>query len=231
MWGVGKKNEPLLLQKGIRTIGDLAGLSRKQAADLLGKHGLHFWELAHGIDPREVVPHEQAKSVSQERTFFEDTDDGEQLQNTLFYLCNEVSRLMRKSNQKGRTVTLKIRFSDFSTFTRAHTHTEFLQCSEDIYRVILRLFNSFQMNRRKVRLLGVAVSNLSTIYGEQLSMLQSTDSKSARLDRVMDEIERKFGKQAIKKASIMNRRSYLTPRSKDRSGTTPPTDNPEEPSR
>jgi len=208
MWGVGKKSEPHLQKCGIKTIGDLAKLSEKQAADLLGKNSLRFWHLANGRDERDVVTWGGAKSVSQERTFMEDSDNSDELQNTIYYLCNEVSRLMRKSNQKGRTVTLKIRFSDFSTFTRASTSHKFLQHSQDLYDIAIKLFNSFSLTNKKVRLLGVGVSNLNTIHGEQLTIFDQEESQSAKLDHVMDLVEKKFGHKAIRKASLMHRHSY-----------------------
>jgi len=204
MWGVGKKTEPKLLRLGIRTIGDLADYPQEQIVRIFGKSGLHFWYLARGIDDRGIETQGQAKSVSQETTFMEDTDDDDKLRQTLFGLSTELSRIMRQENLKGKTITLKIRLEDFSTYTRAHTNTNFTNSSREIFASVNRLFDEFNKQQKKVRLVGIAVSNLNTSCGEQISFFQEEDLKQNRADQVIDLIQKKFGIHAIKKASLVD---------------------------
>lgn len=203
MWGVGKKTEPIMLKLGIQTIGDLADYSQSKLVKYLGKAGLQFWNLANGIDNRTVIPYTDAKSLSHEVTFSKDTDDVDKLRQTLFYLSNEVSQGLRKDKLKGKTITLKIRLSDFSTFTRSKSFTHYLNASNEIYDVAMQLFSLFNRMGKKVRLLGVAVSNLDNATGEQISMFDDFEATKSRSDRVMDLIHEKFGPDAIKKASLM----------------------------
>lgn len=207
MWGVGKKTEPILLNLGIHTIGELADYPREKIVKRLGKAGLHFWNLANGIDERNVEPHEAAKSVSQEITFDEDTDDVEKLEHTLFYLCNELSRIMRNDNLKGKTITLKIRLHDFSTYTRAHSGCNFTNSSDEIFQTVIELFHKFDRQGKKVRLIGVAVSNLNSQFGEQISIFDAINSNKKKSDYVIELIQEKFGVNAIKKASLMQQHS------------------------
>ena len=204
MWGVGKKTEPILLKLGIQTIGELADYSQSKLIKYLGKAGIQFWNLANGIDNRSVTPYTDAKSLSHETTYSEDTDDVQKLKQTLFYLSNEVSQGLRKENLKGKTITLKIRLSDFSTFTRSKSFAHYINSSKEIFDVAMQLFTSFNRMSKKVRLLGIAVSNLDNATGEQISMFDDIENSKSRSDRVMDLIHEKFGPDALKKASLMN---------------------------
>ena len=121
LWGVGKKTEAVLKQMDIETIGQIARRSEQDLNRRFGKWGNALWRLANGIDNRTVQPWETQKSISQETTFDEDTGDEEIIHKTLLGLAESLSRLMRKSKLKGRTITLKIRLEDFSTFTRSKT--------------------------------------------------------------------------------------------------------------
>jgi len=208
MWGVGKKTEPIMIKLGIRTIGDLAAFSRDKIVKLMGKGGLQFWNLANGIDNREVIPHGDAKSVSQETTFAEDTNDVKKMTETLFYLCTGLGSILRKEKIKGKTVTLKIRLNDFTTFTRSRSSNNFLDTSKDIFGIIYELFEKFDREGKKVRLLGVAVSNLCNRIGEQISIFDKIEDTKKSADYVIDMIQEKFGIDAIKRASLMHKNTH-----------------------
>lgn len=211
MWGVGKKTQPVLEKLGIHTIGDLADYPQDKIVKKLGKSGLQYWRLAHGIDPRDVVRHGDAKSMSQETTFSADTDDVEKIEHTLFFLCTDLSRLLRNEGIAGRTVTLKIRLEDFTTFTRSESHCDLIDGSNDIYKIIIKLFRNFDRQEKKVRLIGVSVSNLNTSAEKQLSLFEAQKDSQSKADQVMDLVQQKFGVRSIKKASLMNeRRSRLS---------------------
>lgn len=207
MWGVGQKSEKQLNLMGIKTIGDLAKMPQSVAVKKLGKAGVHFWSLANGLDERNVEPYTAAKSVSLENTFGEDVGDEQKIHETIKALSDNVSRILRKKNYKGKTVTLKIRLEDFSTFTRAHSFNEFIDSSKIISQTCLNLFSEFNCEGKKIRLLGVAVSNLNTHVSEQLGLFHGDQRSEQDIDRVIDIIQTKFGPDLIKKASLMDNHS------------------------
>lgn len=207
MWGVGKKSEKSLNLIGIKTIGDLAKMPQDVAVKKLGKAGLHFWSLANGHDDRNVEPYTAAKSVSLENTFGEDVADEKVIHETIKALSDNVSRILRKKNYKGKTITLKIRLEDFSTFTRAHSYHEFIDSSKIISGTCLNLLSEFDRMGKKVRLLGVAVSNLNAQSNEQLGLFEAEKLSEQKIDKVIDLVQTKFGPDLIKKASLMDRHS------------------------
>ncbi|MBN1562091.1 DNA polymerase IV [candidate division KSB1 bacterium] len=200
LWGVGVKTLPRLQQLGIHTIGDLARLTQDELYRRFGQTGLHFYRLAHGIDDRAVETSGKAKSISKEVTFDVDSDDEETIHNTLRYLCNELAREMRRQKYRGRTITLKIRLHDFTTFTRSRTLNTFVNHFDDIFANIGELYAHLQ--RDKVRLVGVAVSQLEKGEG-QLDLFAPAPA-AAKVDDVMDEIREKFGEKAITRASLIH---------------------------
>jgi nucleotidyltransferase/DNA polymerase involved in DNA repair len=204
MWGVGKKTEIILKEKKIDTIGKLAQLPRNDIVNQMGKVGLHFWNLANGIDDRDVKLEHTVKSVSLENTFMEDIVDEGKIEETICALVDNVSRILRKKKLKGKTITLKIRLEDFSTFTRAHSYKSFIDASEIIAAVCLNLYRKFDRRKKKIRLLGMAVSNLNTICGDQLGLFENSHKNQQIIDRVIDLVQNKFGADKIKKASILD---------------------------
>ncbi|HPG39026.1 MAG TPA: DNA polymerase IV [bacterium] len=202
MWGVGEKTLVHMNNLGIKTIGDLASRSEKDACDLFGKSGLHFWQLARGIDKRTIGGHVAAKSISKEITFETDKDSDPELINILLYLCNELTREMRKKTYRGKCVTLKIRLADFSTFTRSRSFTDWVNSSTQIFAQVQEMFTQFDRNRQKVRLLGVSVSNLEK--GEsQLDLFAHEIHQRDKIDVVLDKIRERFGEKSITRASIL----------------------------
>ncbi len=200
LWGVGKKTLEALHRMGIRTVGDLAARERNELAQRLGKPGVHVWKLAHGIDPREVRIEGEVKSVGNEHTFMQDETNTQRLEDTLMWLSEKVSRRMRRQNLKGRTIHLKIRLGDFSTFTRAVTMEKATNFVEDIYRQALAKLEEFHRKKQPVRLIGVQVSNLEEEV-RQLDLFQEGQTvreKQERLHAALDAIKDRFGEGAIK---------------------------------
>ncbi len=207
MWGVGKKTEAFMMKLGIRTIGDLARLTQAEAIKKFGKYGLHFWNLANGIDEREVVATHAVKSVSLEHTFEQDVADEQVIEHTLLALADNVSRILRQKQLQGKTITLKIRLQDFSTFTRSQSFNTFIDASAVIGQVTLKLYRDFPKQGQKVRLLGVAVSNLMPARQAQLGLFSPQEDSDRKIDQVIDLVQHKFGPDMIKKASLMNHQS------------------------
>jgi nucleotidyltransferase/DNA polymerase involved in DNA repair len=192
---------------GINTIGDLARLTQDAVIMKLGKNGLHFWMLANGMDDREVELDHTVKSVSLENTYDEDVADEKTIQETIFSIADNLSRILRNKNLKGKTVTLKIRLEDFSTFTRAQSYGSFFDSSQIISDTIMKLYHNFNKEGKKVRLLGIAVSNLNDQSHEQLGLFERGEQSIEKIDKVIDLVQNKFGPDLIKKASLMDKHS------------------------
>jgi len=205
LWGVGKKTAAALQKMGIETIGQIAALSEVELNARFGKWGNALWRLSHGLDDREVVAYGIQKSISQERTFEEDVDDIEVLENTLAHLSESLGRLMRKDGLKGRTVTLKLRFEDFSTFTRSKTFADFVDSSRIIRGVVVSLFRRASKTDKKVRLLGVGVSQLNSVAGEQLGLFEQDAPLNNKLTKLLDSLQDQFGEDKIKRASLLGK--------------------------
>jgi nucleotidyltransferase/DNA polymerase involved in DNA repair len=200
LWGVGKKTLESLQLMGVLTVGDLAARDRKDLADRLGKPGVHVWNLANGIDPREVRVEDRIKSIGHEHTFMQDETNTQRLEDTLMGLSEKVSRRMRHQNLKGRTIHLKIRTEDFSTYTRAVTLEKATNFVDDIYHQARIKLGEFHRQKRPVRLIGVQVSNLEQEV-RQLDLFQVESparKKQERLHEAVDVIKDRYGEDAIK---------------------------------
>jgi len=205
IWGVGPRTEEKLKGMGIRTIGAVAALPRGHWVERFGRHGEHLWLLSQGIDDRPVRSTGGFKSLSHEHTFSEDVEDVDEIKKTLLSLSENVARRARKNGSHGKTVTLKWRYADFSTLTRQKSLSFPTDDSQVIYRTACSLMESLGRFPQKVRLVGVALSQFVEKRREQPKLFgQSTDKKD-RLNASLDEIALKFGKQSVKKASLMDR--------------------------
>lgn len=201
IWGLGEKSRLALNNAGIRTIGELADRNIREIVTLFGKNGAYFWQLANGIDEREVEPETEAKSISNEFTFENDTSALPEIRAVLLSLCEKVSSRLRPAGSKGRTVTLKIRFADFQTFTRAVTMKEPIDSVDIIYRKITLLADSFLAKGKKVRLVGVKVSGFFPVDTRATLFKPEGENRSEKVYRAIDEIRERFGYDAICRSS------------------------------
>jgi nucleotidyltransferase/DNA polymerase involved in DNA repair len=160
LWGVGPKTEERLTRMSVRSIGDLRKFEKNYLHDHLGKLGDHLWLLARGIDNRSVKTSHIAKSVSQERTFGEDTRDPKQLIDVLRKLSGKVSERMKKYGLCGKTVKLKLRYSDFTTLSRQTSFREPVADFDEIYPAARSLLVANWDRKLKIRLIGVGVSSM-----------------------------------------------------------------------
>jgi len=200
--GVGKVMEQKLQAIGIVKVGDLARLEERDLEDRFGKWGLALAGKSRGEDAggwfdNAVGEHVEAKSISHEHTFNEDTSDGERLQSTLMRLSEMVGRRLRESEYFARTLQLKLRYKDFTTITRAHSLDQPTQADNQIYEQVRRLFFANWTPGAPVRLLGVQASNFES-NAPQLDLLEGSQQQRwhqalAAADRLRD----KFGESAI----------------------------------
>ncbi len=169
LWGVGPKTEAHLSDIGISTIGELAAQPADRLAELFGNsYGAYLFEASHGRDKSPLVTHWEPKSVSRETTFQRDTDRWQEIARNLADLTRDVVQDMRKAGQRGRNVTVKVRFSDFKTQTRATTLPDFTDTLEEIRRAAFQCLGRFELTD-KVRLIGVRVGRLAHKEGEGAS--------------------------------------------------------------
>ncbi|MCK4259009.1 MAG: DNA polymerase IV [Halanaerobiales bacterium] len=204
LWGVGQKTAEYLISKGIKTIGMLAKLDPEILRINLGKMGPGLYRLAHGIDDRKVEPHYGAKSVGNEITFKEDTSDLEFLETTLLKLAEQVGRRLRKSKMKGRTVNIKLRYSNFKTITRSKTLSSNTNLSQTIYEVGLNLLRSTDLFNKSFRLVGISISNIAGEENQQMSLFEEkVDLHSDILSQIMDDLKDRFGEDAVTRARLI----------------------------
>lgn len=159
--GIGKKSKIYYQKKGIERIGDIINTPLPKMMELFGKNGIWVWNIANGIDKREVREYnEDRKSISQERTFYTDTNDFQLILSRLEEINNKIHNIIEKKNIFFRTITLKIRFEGFLTYTRAKSLPYPIQDKKKVLEVILKIYKEFSNVNKKVRLVGIKLSNL-----------------------------------------------------------------------
>jgi DNA polymerase-4 len=205
VWGIGPKTAEKFAAIGVTTIGQLRDVSMKRLKGTFGINSEHFWRLSRGLDTREVVPDRIAKSVSHETTFSADIDDDEMLEAWLLELTEQVGRRLRRHGIYGKTIQLKLRYSNFETITRSRTICPASQSTEPLWQTARELLKtSRQMDRRSVRLLGMGVSNLSRNKKIQQSLFDQEETEKAnRVDDAADLIRKKFGNASVKRGSSL----------------------------
>jgi DNA polymerase-4 len=206
--GVGKVMETHLHALGIRKVGDLAKLEEGELEERFGKWGLALAGKARGEDAggwfdSDVGADLDAKSISHEHTYNEDTSDISQLEATLMRLSEMVGRRLREANFYARTIQLKLRYKDFTTITRAHTLANPTQLDTEIFENIRALFRRNWKRGMQVRLLGVHASSFTT-QPDQIDLLDGSRQQRwkdalAAADRLRD----RFGESSVKLAAGM----------------------------
>jgi nucleotidyltransferase/DNA polymerase involved in DNA repair len=202
LWGVGPKTAERLHSLALKTIGEVAAISRETLVLELGSLGEHLHHLSNGRDDRPVVPNSEPKSISNETTFEEDTRDRNLLIRTIHGLADEVGRRVRHDNFRARRVTLKLRYEPFETHTKQLSLAKATQSNEEIARAAIELFNRFPLDRR-IRLIGVGVSELlhEDQGSAQLDLFGSEPPRDETLGRTVDEIREKFGLTSLLRGS------------------------------
>ncbi len=163
LWGIGPKAEARILSLGVHSIGELAAVDPRLLAQLFGRWGEQMSALARGEDAREVTPDHELKSVGRETTFSVDVSDREELDRCLRELTGEVGDRLGRRGLRGKTVTVKLRRSDFTTHTRQITVPVPIQAEQEIYPVAARLLEAELTPGVRLRLLGVSVSGFAEV--------------------------------------------------------------------
>ncbi len=202
--GVGPALLQQLRDRGVVTVADLTRIPPHLLRLSFGEWGELLAHRAKGEDPRQVTPREEVKSISREHTFEEDVSDQGVLESTLIALTEDVCRRLRRKRLEARTVTVKIRYSDFVTHTCSHTLPRPLDVDEVFFEEVLALFRTGRRRRYHLRLLGVGVSNLvprawqDDLFDQELPLLRELDLK-------LDTIRDKYGNAAIRRGAAETR--------------------------
>jgi DNA polymerase IV len=198
LWGVGKKTTVFFKSKGINTVADLIAIGADNCDRLLGAYGRNLWSLI--IEPQNspIGLESEPKSLSNEETFLKDTVDSKTIMATIVGLSAQVAGRLRQAGLKGRTITLKIRLEGFLTYTRAITMDHATDFDDEIFGAAKKLYQGFDSKNKKVRLLGVKVSNFSR--ENQMSLFRHPGGRKEALYKACDKLRSKFGSGTLKKA-------------------------------
>ncbi|MBW7845731.1 MAG: DNA polymerase IV [Bacteroidia bacterium] len=194
---VGKKTLQILQQYAITKIQDVQKLSAAAMQGMLGNSGIVIWEKANGIDNSPVVPYTERKSISSERTFEKDTSDTKQLLSVLITLTEGLTYQLRNEKKLTTCVAVKIRYDDFTTFTKQESIPA-TALDSNLIEAVKRLFHSLYTTGKKCRLIGIRFSELR--MGEQQINLFEANNNSMKLYEAMDKIKNRFGEKSITRA-------------------------------
>jgi DNA polymerase-4 len=216
LYGVGEKTRELLHRLGLVTVGDLAHTPVRTLQRAVGDHlGRHLHDLAWGVDDRQVVARTSGgyfgilggdpdKSMGANETFGHDTDDRAVIVRELLRLTDRVTTRMRVAGVAGRTVTLTVRFADFTTITRSRTLPEATDVTQEVYRQAVRSYDALGLQRARIRLVGVRVEGL--VPRERVHrqlVLGERDRGWPEADRAADRVVRRFGAGTVRPASLL----------------------------
>ncbi|HRD64387.1 MAG TPA: DNA polymerase IV [Nocardioides sp.] len=224
LYGVGEKTQALLHRLGLVTVGDVAHTPLRTLQRAVGDGlGRQLHELAWGSDTREVSPGRVSvfghggdpdKSMGAQETFGRDIDDREVILRELLALTAKVTQRMRVAGVAGRTVSITVRFADFTTITRARTVPEATDLTQEIYGAAVRLYDALGLQRARLRLVGVRVEGLvprATVHRQ--GVLGERERGWSEADRAVDRATLRFGSSAVRPASLIDReeRHHGTP--------------------
>jgi DNA polymerase IV len=208
MWGVGTPTAEKLHRLGIQTVGDLARTPRGTLRRTFGPHaGAGLVELAWGRDSRRVVPQVPERSVGSQQTFAADSSDRQVIRRELLRMADRTASRMRKQQVLGRTVSISVRFADFTEVNRSATVPSPTDVTEEIYAAALGLYDRLELDRARIRRVGVRVEQLvdaSRAYRQP----QLTDPEFGwrEADHAVDLAVRKFGSGAVRRAVLARTR-------------------------
>jgi len=203
LWGVGPKTAQRLEALGVKSIGDLATWPEGDLVQRFGTYGHDLIRRAQGIDTRSVASEHRIKSMGRETTFVRDVTDEMTLRRVLCQLVEDVGQRLRRAGRAGNTVKLKLRWADFTTITRQITLEEPTAYDDVILQAAEGLLRAHWPKGRAVRLIGVAVSNLGP-PAMQLRLWDKSYEKQQRLQAALDHVRERFGRDAIRRAIVIN---------------------------
>ena len=209
LWGVGEATQARLEELGVRTVGDLAAMPRDLLERRLGPAlGTHLGDLARAHDPRPVEGGGAAKSISVEETFAVDLEGRPALEEELLRLSDRLAGRLRSAGATARVVSLKVRFSDFTTIGRSRTLPAAVGTAQDLYRAALGLLDRAGVGRRRVRLLGLAGEGLEEAEAQRQLPLERRPWEE--VEAAVGRVRERFGRDAVRRARLVGRRKGVS---------------------
>ncbi len=205
LWGVGPKTAEQLDKFGLRKVSDIANVPLSTLKLILGDAGGdHLYELAWGRDPRVVTREQEEQSIGNERTFDIDLQDPEEIITHILSLSNKVARRLRSAGLTAKTISIKVKFHDFSSLTRSKTLHNPTDLSTEIYQAAKQLFEKLKLERARVRLVGVRATGLSDDAPIQLAFIDRA-AGWREAESALDKVVEKFGSTAVQPARLIKR--------------------------
>jgi DNA polymerase-4 len=218
LWGVGDRTEEVLQRLGLHTVADIAHTPVDTLRRALGDNaGPALHALAWGRDSRPVMPTRRERSIGADETFPFDVDDPAYIHRELLKLSDRTAARVRAAGMVGRTISVKVRFSDFTTITRSKTLRDPTDVSRDIYATARALYDGLNLQRARLRLVGVRMeglldSDLAPVQG----LLDEPEHGWRDADRAVDQASARFGAGAVRPASLVEgERLATTPKRSD----------------
>ena len=207
LWGVGERTEEALVRLGLRTVADIAHTPLATLVRGLGDAtGHHLHELSWGRDPRPVEREQREKSIGSDQTFDYDIDDAAEIHRRLLALSERTAARMRAAGMTGRTVTLRVRFSDFTTITRSRTLREPTDSGRAIHEAAVGLFDALGLQRARIRLVGVRLEKLVEAAQAPIQGVIGEPEHGWRdADKAVDRARSRFGSGSVRPASLIER--------------------------
>ncbi len=205
LWGVGERTEEVLQRLGLLTVADIAHTPVDTLRRALGDNaGPALYELAWGRDSRSVMPTRRERSIGADETFSYDVDDPAYIHRELLKLSDRTAARVRAAGMVGRTISIKVRFSDFTTITRSKTLRDPTDVSRDIYATALALYDALGLQRARLRLVGVRMEGLMNSDKAPIQGLLDEPEHGWRdADRAVDRASARFGAGAVRPASLL----------------------------
>ena len=198
---VGQVTYKALCDLGVKHIQTLQEMPVELLQNVFGKHGRDIWKKAQGIDHSPVIPYQERKSISTERTFEKDTTDHVKLKSILTAMAENLASQLRRGNKLTACVTVKIRYSDFQTYTQQR-QIPYSAMDHNLIPIVMDLYKNLYQRRLLVRLVGIRFSNL--VEGGQQMHLFENDEKIANLSIAMDKMRQRYGDRAVLRAVGMD---------------------------
>ncbi len=209
LWGVGPRTAERLHAGGVSRIGDVLRVPESELRDLVGDRGAaQLRRLAQGRDDRPVQSSRRAKSISEERTYGEDLRDPDEIDRAILARADAVARQLRRKGLTARTVHLKVRRGDYTTWTRSETLARATDLTEPIVAAARDLMRRrIELGHHGIRLLGVGVSSLTTRGSGQAELFMDVDERRARkLARAADAVRDRLGEKSVTRARLLKRK-------------------------
>ena len=204
IWGVGPKTSEHLAKLGLVTVGDIANTPRGTLIRALGQaSGSSLYELAWGRDYRDVVTERIEKSISASETFDIDLDNQEEILKEILRLTEKSTERMRAKGFATNTVSIKVRFADFSTITRAKTLDLPITSTQEIFEVAKNLYLALKLDRALIRLVGISLDSLVENEDIQQMVLGQRNIGWKQADKAVDLIKAKFGRGSLRPARLV----------------------------